>query len=91
MTRSCQKCSKKYIFVLDTLILKTLFRVLVEELYLFKHGANYSSHNWKKTTSQVCYGNLGPPNILALGTKFSGKISTGGPILPEILIRVRKF
>ena len=30
-----------------------------------------------------CYGNLGPPKILVLGTKFSGKISPGGPILPE--------
>ena len=31
----------------------------------------------------MCYGNLGPPKILVLGTKFSGKISPGGPILPE--------
>ena len=31
----------------------------------------------------VCYGNLGPPKILVLGTKFSGKMSPGGPILPE--------
>ena len=30
-----------------------------------------------------CYGNLVPPKILVLGTKFSGKISPGGPILPE--------
>ena len=34
-------------------------------------------------TSESCYGNLGPPKILVLGTKFSGKISPGGPILPD--------
>ena len=31
----------------------------------------------------TCYENLGPPKILVLGTKFSGKIGPGGPILPE--------
>ena len=35
------------------------------------------------TQSLYCYGNLGPPKILVLGTKFSGKISPGGPILPD--------
>ena len=33
--------------------------------------------------ARFCYGNLGPPKILVLGTKFSRKISPGGPILPE--------
>ena len=41
------------------------------------------SRNSYTVIERACYGNLGPPKILVLGTKFSGKMSPGGPILPE--------
>ena len=51
MTMFYLKCSKLTIFAVDGN--KTLFRELVEELYLFKKGTKYSAHKWRKTVSQV--------------------------------------